>query len=87
MADTPAQLPESLQKLVDHLKLSGTGQAKIDKITDIAINSDSKETFLTTLKEEIQPVTLKKITDFLDAQEVAAPVKTKADKEDKNKDK
>ena len=57
--------PPQVTDLVEHLKATGTGQSKLDKITELGKVTKNLEEFLVMLPNNVPPATLEKIDDYL----------------------
>lgn len=64
MAETKVCPPQVLA-LVEHLRSTGTGQAKLDKITELGKLTNSLDEFLSMLPANVPPQTLTKVDEYI----------------------
>lgn len=76
-----AVCPPQVTELVAHLKSTGTGQAKLDKLTELGGLTKNLDEFLKMCPANVPAATMKKIEDYI-AQQVVTPEAKKAMKED-----
>lgn len=57
--------PPQVMTLVEHLRSTGTGQAKLDKITELGKVTKNLDDFLEMLPSNIPQVTLQKVYEFI----------------------
>lgn len=80
------KVPQPVVELVEHLRSTGTGQAKLDLIEKIGIEcKGNKDVFLHEVNKQLAhwPITVGKINSFVG---VVTPVVTKEDIEAKKKE-
>lgn len=57
--------PPQVLALVDHLRSTGTGQSKLDKITELGKVTKNLDEFLSMLPSNVPPATLSKVDEYL----------------------
>ncbi len=73
---TTRKLPDSVKKLVDHLRSTGTGKSKLAHIETIAFASKDGDEFMASVRGALPAVTVKKIDDYLATPEAKVEIKT-----------
>lgn len=65
MPVTTRKIPNEIKELIDHLRASGTGQSKLDKITAVALKARNADEFLNSVRLNVPPGTWVKVQQFL----------------------
>lgn len=65
MPVTARKLPPQIKELVDHLRSTGTGQSKLDKITALGMEARSGEEFIDSVRLNVPPGTWVKVQEYL----------------------
>lgn len=66
------ELPQPIQDLLKHLKTTGTGQAKLDKLAAIGLKSADGNEFMLAAKLAVSDVTFAKIQEYVNQQKALA---------------
>lgn len=61
-------LPPPIQELIDHLRTTGTGEAKLAKLAAVGMKCEDGKEFMLAAKEVVPDVTWKKIEAYVDLQ-------------------